>query len=136
MKFEINEKEVKEILVKDDDFKKLFRFKTNLNHRIRSLSNALTEVNNKNVAMKNYFIETAINIDLDKFIKFIEKSFTQIMEKQILWITLKKKFPEIEEVYLKKLNDEKDINLNYHELKHVDSCFTGNSPRLLRNNFL
>ena len=26
--------------------------------------------------------------------------------------------------------------LNYHELKHVDSCFTGNSPRLLRNNFL
>ena len=27
-------------------------------------------------------------------------------------------------------------SLNYHELKHVDSCFTGNSPRLLRNNFL
>ena len=98
MKFEINEKEVKEILVKDDDFKKLFRFKTNLNDRVRFLSNALTEVNNKNVAMKNYFIETAINIDLDKFIKFIEKSFTQIMEKQVLWITLKKKFPEIEEV--------------------------------------
>lgn len=111
MKFEINEKEVKEILVKDDDFKKLFRFKTNLNDRIRFLSNALTEVNNKNVAMKNYFIETAISIDLDNFIKFIEKSFTQIMEKQILWITLKKKFPEIEEVYLKKLNDEKDINV-------------------------
>ncbi len=111
MKFEINEKEVKEILVKDDDFKKLFRFKTNLNDRIRFLSNALTEVNNKNVAMKNYFIETAINIDLDKFIKFIEKSFTEIMEKQVLWITLKKKFPEIEEVYLKKLNDEKDINI-------------------------
>ncbi len=26
--------------------------------------------------------------------------------------------------------------LNYHELKHVDSCFTGNSPGLLRKNFL
>ena len=45
MKFEINEKEVKEILVKDDDFKKLFRFKTNLNDRVRFLSNALIEVN-------------------------------------------------------------------------------------------
>ena len=31
---------------------------------------------------------------------------------------------------------ETEEELNYHELKHVDSCFTGNSPRLLRNNFL
>ena len=33
-------------------------------------------------------------------------------------------------------NDFVYFLLNYHELKHVDSCFTGNSPRLLRNNFL
>ena len=39
--------------------------------------------------------------------------------------------------YLKELlNNNIKESLNYHELKHVDSCFTGNSPRLLRNNFL
>lgn len=111
MQFIISEEEVKEILRKEDDFKKLFRFKTNLNDRVRFLSNALTKVNNKNIAMKNYFIETEINIDLDKFIKCIEESVTEIVEKQVLWITLKKKFPEIEEIYLKKLSDKKDINI-------------------------
>ncbi len=34
------------------------------------------------------------------------------------------------------LNEKDKVRLNYLVLKNEDSCFTGNSPRLLGNNFL